>query len=99
MKKVTVPQTWFTHDKRKVSLDSVDHSHLSNIYWYYIIIFNLEPTNIIDEINKRFGGVIMDYAPIIKEEIDFLKRNGFVMHGIGNVGIIVYNSKRVGYIK
>jgi len=99
MKKGYCQTNWTTYDGRQVSLSEIDHSHLSNSYWYIRIFQNIIPINILEELERRFGGEILEYNPIIDWEIKELNKMGLVVHGVDGARIIVYEKNRIGRIK
>ena len=65
----------------KQDLSTIDHAHLSNIYWFNMICNNANGRQfkfIMDEIDRRFDGVILPYNPQwkFKQEIEFLEKSG-----------------------
>ena len=85
-------KTWTTHNKKQIKLDEMDHQHLSNIYWYNILVLGYDPNNradnksierqslIFEQIDGRFNGEILSYKPLwsFKFEIQMLEKNGWV---------------------
>jgi hypothetical protein len=74
--------TWQTFDKRTISIKDLTDQHLSNIYWFSRIFFNLHVWQpILDEINSRFGSIdkVLEFKPKpIDEEIESLRRAGLI---------------------
>lgn len=74
---------WKTFRGKEVSLDTVDHQHLSNCYWYQKVILNVEHKDlsfIIDMLEERFNGQLLPYRPHLqfKLEITFLEEGGYI---------------------
>ena len=92
---------WITWDNRLVMLNTIDHQHLSNIYYY--INYTLPeyyPQSVKDEIQgilqKRFKGIILPYKPRpeFKEERIFLLNKGYLL---SNNDIVVDGIKLGNY--
>ena len=76
---------WITYDNRIVSMEEMDHQHMSNIHYY---INNIVPYFYNDEVRKhikkwlvkRFSGVILPYHPVpdFQFEKSHLKRMGYL---------------------
>lgn len=78
------PTEWRTFRGKKVTLQTIDHQHLSNIYWFQRIIWNAPVSElgfVKDELTERFNGQLLPYRPHIdfKMEIDFLREKGMLM--------------------
>lgn len=99
MERGVAQENWTTYDGRRVNLREINHSHLSNTYWYLRIFHNIIPINIIQELDRRFGGEILEYKPIIDLEIEELNKMGMVVHGVDGGKIILFEKNRIGYIK
>jgi len=95
---------------KKILYSSLSHQHLSNIVWFNRIVWNKadifgktpnESPSEWAHINKRFGGILLPYKPLIssKGEIETLDRMGFLKKvNKTDFDIIVYN-KWIGEIK
>lgn len=90
---------WMTYDGRFVKLEDLDHSHLTNSYWYLRIFSGIIPTNIVEVLEKKYNGELLDYTPRIREEKEYLEKSGMVMIGIGGCKNIMFEGKKIGYIK
>jgi len=76
---------WMTYDNRIVSMEEMDHQHMSNIHYY---INHILPELYTDEIRehikkwlvKRFAGVILSYHPVPEFRFEqlHLKRMGYL---------------------
>lgn len=78
---------WTTFNGRKVTIDTIDHQHLSNVYWYNRIIWNVPVdakfyVTIKSELENRFNGQILPYRPHVnfKEEIKMLEDKGMLFN-------------------
>ncbi len=68
---------------------TIDHGHLSNIYWFNRICNGVSHSRlkfVIDEIDRRFDGNILPYNPQwrFKQEIEYLEK----------AGRLIWNSER-----
>ncbi len=100
-----------TFDGRVIDAQSVDHQHLSNIYWFMKIIHSKkegELWDIIYILKNRFSGIILPYRPEFEftDEISFLDKNDMIVwirgfDGILNkeLGNIVYKGRVIGQVK
>lgn len=60
------PNEWTTFQGRQVTFDTVDHQHLSNVYWYSLICLETPIQHlkgIMDKIEERFNGQLLPYRP------------------------------------
>ncbi len=72
---------WVTHNGVSVSIDEIDHQHLSNLYWYAEVVCQVPALKeVVDRINVEFGGQYLPYKPksTFKLEIDFLESRGYL---------------------
>jgi hypothetical protein len=76
---------WTTFAGKPVSLDSIDHQHLSNCYWFNRILFEVpigdfHLLRILGELADRFNGQLLPYRPHIefRWEIRHLRNRGFI---------------------
>ncbi len=61
--------TQTTFDGRKLSHNEMSHQHLSNCVWHFRIwkqANDWELKHFFDTIEKRFGGVLLPFRPILK---------------------------------
>lgn len=76
--------TWETFEGKIASLDTVTHQHISNCYWFLVILWrfqgNITKQLILSEIINRFAGVILPYRPKIefKQEVIALLNKGHI---------------------
>lgn len=97
-------QPWTTFMGKQVSFDTIDHQHLSNIYWYNRIVNNQtndELDFIMDVLKERFNGQLKKYRPHIdfKQELYVLENNGnLIWNQNKTVGIISFNGIPIGEI-
>lgn len=72
---------WYNFKGKLVDSSKIDHQHLSNMFWYNLIIINNpEVRDKMEEvIAERFNGQLLPYRPHVdfKKEIDYLIRSGF----------------------
>ena len=97
------PREWRTFQRKTVTMETIDHQHLSNIYWFHRIVQNTEATWVLPILKRRFNGHIMGYRPHIdfKYEIDYLERNGYLTwteNKTLKVGTITYKGNMIGTI-
>lgn len=82
---------------------TIDHSHLSNIYWFNRICNGVSHWRlkiVTDEIDRRFDGVILPYNPQwkFKQEIEYLEKAGrFIWNSEKTRADIIENGVIVGY--
>lgn len=97
---MTREKIWTTAYGQTIKFENLSHSHLSNIIYYFDLVLDMgELYPIRKELNRRFGGVLLPYYPLIsfKSEIDELVKKGYTT-GYPNAEIIV-NGKWIGKIK
>jgi hypothetical protein len=88
---------WTTFYGTDIEIPLLSHQHLSNITWYYSLVSNSPtPPEIMYEINKRFGGMILPYHPMISftQEINTLADLGYITNLLDSD--IVVDRKWVG---
>lgn len=79
----TKERVWTTYNGNKIPFGELSHQHLSNILWYFEILFNYRHNVLWEELNNRFGGERLLWRPLpISGEISWLRRNGHI-HGNG----------------
>ena len=106
MPQIARPETWTTFNGRVITPENLDHQHLSNIYWYHKLVFEVDHIWVIDLIRVRFNGQLLPYAPHVDfhHEIQALEQKGFLhWHPTSNgeaitVGTIIYNNQAIGTI-
>lgn len=99
-----VQEHWETFEGEVVSLDTIDHQHISNCYWFLTIIHNAkahELSNLLLKIKTKFNSVILPYRPHIrfKKEIECLSKLGCLKPVDYNLVEIWYNGNKVGEIQ
>lgn len=91
---------WVTNYGEKIIFEKLSHQHLSNITYYDKLVLG-QPTHevILEQIQKRFGGIILPYQPLIsfRFEINTLVEKGYTS-GEPDAHIYV-DGKWVGQIK
>lgn len=92
---------WTTFEDKVVTMEEIDHQHLSNIYYYthHIVpaFYNNEIRKDIKRwLVKRFAGVILPYRPVpeFQFEKSHLKRMGYLQP---NNDIVVAGEKIGAY--
>jgi len=106
MEQISRPTTWTTFNGRVIAPENLDHQHLSNIYWYHKLVFDVDHIWALDLIRERFNGQLRPYAPHIDfhHEITALEQKGYLQWlptSTGEaitVGTIVYNNQTIGTI-
>lgn len=92
---------WTTFKGKKVTFETIDHQHLSNIYWFRKVCWDDDSfCKTVEFISaERFNGQILPYRPHIdfKEEIGLLRRKGYLFQKDGGYSIVV-NGKEIGEI-
>lgn len=74
---------WITFQGKKVSTETIDHQHLSNAYWFALIILNQNSEQLADFVNamkSRFNGQILPYRP----HVDFT----YEINKLGDMGLV-----------
>lgn len=74
------PKTWTTFDGRKIPVENLTHQHLSNIYYFFLLVNKLEIPWIKKELETRFNGQLLEYRPHSKfqDEITKLQTEGYL---------------------
>lgn len=99
----TTKTIWTTFEGKSLDMDTIDHQHLSNIYWY-TRIFSYEPSPAaIAQLKKRFNSEILEYKPLLRfpQEIQGLERKGYLKwenKGDYWLGTITYDGRKIGSI-
>ena len=100
------PETWTTFNKRTILPQHLDHQHLSNIYWYHKLVFDIEHVWALDLIRGQFNGQLLPYSPHVDftPEIQALEQKG-ILHwhptSTGEaitVGSLIHNGQTIGTI-
>jgi hypothetical protein len=74
-------RTWHTATGENIPFDKLDHQHLSNIIWYYRLLFNHEHKIMINLLNERFEFKLLDFKPLpIQGEIRALHLKGLILN-------------------
>lgn len=78
-----MPNVWSTFDGQKLKPTEICQQHLSNIYWYMVVIMKFgrdEFSWVMLELKRRFNGQMLPYRPHteFKEEIQTLADNGML---------------------
>lgn len=82
---------WTTYYGQAIDFNKMSHQHLSNITYYNRLVLGEEPPRvIINELEHRFGGIILPYHPLISftREIEILKAKG---HTTGEPNADIFN--------
>lgn len=90
-------QKWQTANGDLIKIKDLDSQHLSNIYWYYVVIVGCQPCHEIKlEIKLRFKGKgPMQWEPLpIENEIEILRHRGLIKRED-----IWFAGKKIGSIK
>lgn len=96
---------WRTYNGEDVSLSTISHQHLSNVYWFYIIYHG--KLGSMTEIAKRFlyerfKGKILKYRPKweFKSELFLLEEKGLLKwNKLKTRARIIYEGKIIGYLE
>lgn len=90
---------WTTFYGAAIEISDLSHQHLSNILWYFNLVLDRKPTELIQlELNKRFGGIKLPYHPLVSfpYELDVLEAKGFIQNRLNSD--VVVNGQWVGKI-
>lgn len=104
MKYQDMQYEWTTFQGKKVTLETIDHQHLSNVYWYARIFFESIPGNVLKIISERFNGQVLEYRPHadFEQEIQALENKGMLVWydrlSGGKEGIISRNGEVIGRV-
>jgi len=97
------PKTWGTWDGRKLSIGELEHQHLSNIYWFNIILHNRVYLFVKNELEKRFDGVLLAYRPDVRfdPEIKGLEKKGLLVWNLEKTygHIVMHDGNVIGEVK
>lgn len=77
---------WTTFKGKKVTMQTIDHQHLSNCYWFQHVLWGMPVDHphlieIKEVLADRFNGQLLPYRPHIdfKQEIDMLEGRGHLV--------------------
>ena len=86
---------WTTADGEKVELEKMSHQHLSNIYWYHLILFDYTHLYALQQLLRNFDGEILPWIPVFLEEVEWIKKkeHGVEIEVDGKKIILIYNTK------
>ena len=78
-----MPNVWTTFNGTKIKPTEMDQQHLSNVYWYMVVIMKFKETEftwVMLELARRFNGQMLPYRPHVNstEEIETLIDNGLL---------------------
>ena len=101
------PSEWTTFRGKEATPDSIDHQHLSNVYWFGNIITGVRHEWVLDVLKERFNGHLLPYRPHIDfhEEIRMLESRKLIVWETTNsrdlvkVGKIFLEGKEIGEIR
>ena len=91
---------WVTWDGKDATMQTISHQHLSNAYWFMIIINKMDDPNFIEAVfqtlRNRFDGKLLQYTPDpnFKQETELLRKENYLMLD----GTIWCNGELVGDI-
>ena len=79
-----IQTNWTTFQGRPASLFSVDQQHLSNIYWYMLIVLEVPSSELFqvqEQLDDRFNGQLLPYRPhpSFTYEIQILREQGLLV--------------------
>ena len=100
------PDRWKTWNGKLKLIGEIDHQHLSNIYWFHLIMWDKKYIWALEEIKSRFNGQLLPYKPHIdfKDEINWLESHGMITWNettefeFVRSGIIKYKGTNIGEI-
>lgn len=100
------PGIWKTFKGKSVTGDTIDHQHLSNVYWFGLILRNTEHLWALDILRERFNGQLLPYRPHVEFTLEiqelyergFLRLEPFSSGDLVQRGKIVWNGKEAGEI-
>lgn len=95
----TSTKTWTTWEGNVKTVEEIDHQHLSNIYWFNIVLYNRIYLFVVKELHRRFDGELLPYIPDVRfeNEIRSLEKKGFVSY-INGKRILKLNNEIIGEI-
>lgn len=99
-----LPQSWITFQGREVTLETIDHQHLSNAYWF-LRIYHQTPIEELSEfqevLDRRFNGQLLPYRPhsAFREEIRFLRDKNMLRRKSHNHYEIEWNGDVIGEVR
>lgn len=75
------PRSWKTFQGKTVDPYVIDQQHLSNVYWYGIILCGISHDWVIGILKERFNGQLFEYRPHIDfvQEIEALRKRGAIL--------------------
>lgn len=91
---------WKTWDGREVTMRNITQEHLSNAYWFMLVVRGQYDQDFVDAVNdimrQRFDGQILPYVPAedFTAEHDWLRESG----NVDEDGIIWHRGKQIGYL-
>lgn len=96
---------WITFDGRQVNDKTIDHQHLSNVYWYLKVFWGMQDFQlwqILEEIQIRYGGTVLPYRPhprFIQEHVclhkkGMIDKDGNIIFKGEIIGSIISKSKK-----
>ena len=93
--------TYVTFSGEKKLFDEIDHQHLSNIYWYSLIIRELSESGILkikNRLEEVYGGILPYHPhPDFQQEIDDLELLGCLIWDLDKTcADIFFNESKVG---
>lgn len=93
--KTNAKDFWTTADGSKIKLEELSQQHLSNIYWYHLIIFDYTHLYALQQILIKFNGIILPWVPVFLEEVEYTKEKGYAVEiEVENENIVlIYSSK------
>lgn len=99
MKIHIVPTKWRTFYGQTMDISQLSHQHMSNIMHFFRLIWDEEIQAIKDELDNRFGGIVLPYHPCVAfvEEIRLLTKKGYTTGELD--ADIVVDGKWIGKIK
>lgn len=101
------PEQWKTFNDRVMYPVDMDHQHLSNIYWYHRIFFDIKMIWAIDIIESKYNGQLLPYSPHVSftQEIKMLEEKNMIewyarrATDIQHIAVIRFEGNTIGHIR
>lgn len=98
-----VKTEWTTFHGKKASFDTIDHQHLSNIFYFWKYALDIDPERCEEDfkliqfyLDDRFNGQLLSYRPHSKftQELEMLRDKGYLKED----GKIIVNGTMIGEV-
>jgi hypothetical protein len=87
---------WVTADNKVILFSELSHQHVSNIIWYFELLFNHNHQEMRRQLNLRFDGYLLKFKPLpIENELRNLKKLGYITANGDIIQSISFNTHRL----